>query len=295
MSTPSPLRFSDSLAHFELCARASEGSHWRTAAADGAGAWERRLSAAEQLWSWMPGRNHGDIQNRKSRFAILRAAGEAKDAGPAQEEFSGAIRKRSGAIAKTCQTNRARRIEGPRRKGVFHEFHHEYLESSEDVGGRAADRRGEHCRSVVAAGHHAGQSGNGHGGVAGHRAGHGAAGTHGEGPGDGKPVRRGGQAGESASETGRVDADCALDSAAVDAGMHGNRRGTGHCELDAGLAERGSNGGLDGSAAGAGGRAHLCRRNVKASTRPATCWWHRQRRTWRIPRPAFWRSCKPRL
>ena len=37
------------------------------------------------------GRNHGGIQCRKSRFAILRVAGEAKVAGPAQEEFFGAI------------------------------------------------------------------------------------------------------------------------------------------------------------------------------------------------------------
>ncbi len=49
------------------------------------------------------------------------------------------------------------------------------------------------------------------------------------------------------------------DSAAVDAGMHGHGRGAGHCELDAGLAERGGHCGFDGVAAGAGGCADFYR------------------------------------
>ena len=48
-------------------------------------------------------------------------------------------------------------------------------------GGGTADRGREHCRCVVAAGSFAGQSGNRNRGVAGKRAGHGAAGADGEG------------------------------------------------------------------------------------------------------------------
>ena len=62
-----------------------------------------------------------------------------------------------------------------------------YLESSEDISSGAADCGGEHCRRVVAAGHLAGQSGNGHGGLAGKRAGHGAAGIAGKGSGGREP------------------------------------------------------------------------------------------------------------
>src|SRR5208283_4050441 len=49
---------------------------------------------------------------------------------------------------------------------------------------------------------------------------------------------------------------------AVDAGMHGSPRSTGHCELDTGIAERGGDGGFDGRSAGAGGRADFCRGNI---------------------------------
>jgi hypothetical protein len=61
---------------------------------------------SEQLWSWMPGRNHGDIQNGRVVPESLRAAGEAKDAGPAQEDSratSGNIQAQS-----KCNPNESR-------------------------------------------------------------------------------------------------------------------------------------------------------------------------------------------